>query len=398
MSKSTNMCADWHEVDDSSLEKLLCGLSPEPTPEEEAFFLELTDTTLNSWQEDQVRVPPFSFPKQDSVLAVHWHPEFIPIPLVRERMAAMFPNVKDELCIPTQHNELLELGDYAGVEIDCFSRAFNQKVQLLAHFKAERVREAGVFKNMLSHTYNYRALQLESFLNTLCLGENLEKSCEQLQTAAQLSGADTDVCRFSAFVAIKIRSLIERHRCTIPRSTLKNKLIRDTIDNYREIFGHVFIDRVQSFVREVKAVVKSEFSPEYYYLTSEVIEEVRGLGGCIVIPHPEQFWPILLANYDVDGYEVWNPQSQRYTEFMISVVEEQNKYRPANRRKLLIFMGDDCHFSEKVRPLEVQDPAKAAREVGLQPAWDDLSICKKLIAGKTGRREVINEYKELLNQ
>ena len=59
MSKSTNMCADWHEVDDSSLEKLLCGLSPEPTPEEEAFFLELTDTTLNSWQ---MRLNRFSKP------------------------------------------------------------------------------------------------------------------------------------------------------------------------------------------------------------------------------------------------------------------------------------------------------------------------------------------------
>lgn len=398
MDKTSDMPAQWNEIEESSLDNLLRNFSPEPTLEDEAFFMELINTNLNHWQEEQIRIPPYRCPKQNAVLAVHWHPEFIPIPLVRERMSEMFPNISEELCIPTQHNELLELGDYAGVEIDCFSRAFNQKVQLLAHFKADRVREAGVFKNMLSHTYNYRSLQLDSFLEALCGGEHLEKSSEQLQNAAKLSGADAEVSRFAAFVALKLKSLIEAHRCTISRSTLKNKLIRDLIDRYRDIFGHLFIDRVQSYVREVKTLVKSEFSPEYYYLTSEVIEEIRGLGGCIVIPHPEQFWPILLANYDVDGYEVWNPQSQRYTEFMLSVVEEQNKHRHSNRRKLLIFMGDDCHLSEKVRPLHVQDPAKAAREVGLQPAWDDLSIRKKLIALKSERREVIRDYKELLER
>jgi hypothetical protein len=77
----------------------------------------------------------------------------------------------------------------------------------------------------------------------------------------------------------------------------------------------------------VKALVKVEFSLKYFYRTSEVIEEARALGAGIVIPHPEQFWPILLKEYDVDGIEVWNPQSRRYTEFLISVLNRRNQKR-----------------------------------------------------------------------
>ena len=401
MSKTSNICR-LHSSDLSSCPKepesgnLHRQFSPEPDLEDEKIFSELININLEPWQEEEIRTPPFVCPRQDAVLAVHWHPEFVQIPLVRERMAAMFPNIDTELCIPTQHNELLTLGDYAGVEIDCFSRAFNQKVQLLAHFKADKVEAATTFKQMLSHTYNYRSIQLFAFLEALSGGENLAQATPQLQLTAHHSGADAEVSRFASFIARKLIGLIDTHQATVPDSTLKNKLIRNFIERYRGTFVDVFIDRVQSYVREVKALVKSEFSPEYYYLTSEVIEEIRGLGGCIVIPHPEQFWPILLADYDVDGYEVWNPQSQRYTEFLISVVDTQNKHRSQNRRKLLVFMGDDCHLGEKTLPPQARDPLKAEREVGFQPAWEDMNIRKRLISGKTGRREVIQEYKERL--
>lgn len=377
-------------------EKLLQKIAPEATAEDESVFLELINTTLAPWQEKQVTVPSAIYPAQREIIAVHWHPEYVPMPLIRKRMAAMFPNTEEELCIPTQHNELLELGDYAGVEIDCFSRAFNQKVQLLAHFKADRLREANVFRGMLAHTYNYRSLQLSAFLQALCDGQALDRAPAAVKKASQLSGADFEVTRFAACVAFKLKALIDKYHTAVPREMLKNKLLRNMLDAQRQVFGDIFIDRVQSYARELKALVKENFSSEYYYLTSEVIEEVRGLGGCLIIPHPEQFWPILLAGYDVDGYEVWNPQSHRYTEFLISVVEEQNKYRPPNRRKLLILMGDDCHLSEKTRPLNVQDAAKASREVGLQPAWDEFNIRKKLISAKAGRKEVIEQYKERL--
>jgi hypothetical protein len=53
------------------------------------------------------------------------------------------------------------------VEIDCYSREFRRKVQLLAHFKKENIRDASKFKAMLQHTFKYRSGQLFEFLDTL---------------------------------------------------------------------------------------------------------------------------------------------------------------------------------------------------------------------------------------
>jgi hypothetical protein len=119
--------------------------------------------------------------------------------------------------------------------------------------------------------------------------------------------------------------------------------------------------------------------------------------GCgIVIPHPEQFWPILLADYDVDGYEVWNPQSREYTEFLINVLNRQNRALPADKRRLMVFMGDDTHLGEKAKAPELQKPDKASREVGVQPAWHDLAIRKSLIVADMDRPKVIEEYRARL--
>ncbi len=120
------------------------------------------------------------------------------------------------------------------------------------------------------------------------------------------------------------------------------------------------------------------------------------MGGCVVIPHPEQFWPILLAEYDVDGYEVWNPQSQRYTDFLISVLNRKNSLLSNSEKRLLIFMGDDTHVGEKTRDPKEQEMEKTGREIGVQPAWDDLEIQKTLILGNVDKKRVIEEYRERL--
>jgi hypothetical protein len=370
------------------------SIDPEPTAEDEADFQAIVATELTPEQEDQIRSPGSVHSEQRHTLAVHWHPEFIPLPLVRERMGAMFPAVEEELCIPTQHNELLALNGFSGVEVDCFSSDFNQKIQLLAHFQTDRVARAVTFRDMLDHTRNYRRMQLGSLLDALETKQN--GNGEFARRAAGLSGADGRVVAFAAAVAHKLRSLLERHKAKVARDSLKNKLVRNFLNRKRGVYGDTFVSRVQVYVNEVKTAVKSAFSPEYYYDTREIIEEIRGLGGGVVIPHPEQFWPVLLAGYDVDGYEVWNPQSRRYTEFLISVVAEQNRNRPKHCRELLVFMGDDCHMSEKVLPPAEQDPLKAAREVGLQPAWDDPNIRKKLTADQARRERVVQRYRERL--
>jgi hypothetical protein len=372
------------------------SLDMEPTTEDEGNFLAIVDTRLTPEQEERLRVPDAVYPRQHSTLAVHWHPEFIPIPLVRERMAAMFPAVEEELCIPTQHNELLELDGFSGVEVDCFSEEFSQKIQLLAHFRTEKVAQAAAFRAMLEHTADYRRTQLDCLLEALGGAAQGGRGQPARQAAAQC-GADGRSVAFTAAVARKLRTLIERHRGKMDRHSLKNKLVRNFLNRMRGKYDDIFIDRAQAYVNAVKTAVKAAFPPGYYYGTREIIEEIRGLGGCIVIPHPEQFWPVLLAGYDVDGYEVWNPQSRRYTEFLVSVVAEQNRNRPNNRRELLIFMGDDCHMSEKILPPTEQDPLKAGREVGLQPEWDDLKLRKKLITDQACRACVIRRYTERLS-
>lgn len=55
--------------------------------------------------------------------------------LIVKRIRASFPDSNLDLSIPTRQNELRSLDGYAGVEVDCYSREFNRKVQLLVHFK-----------------------------------------------------------------------------------------------------------------------------------------------------------------------------------------------------------------------------------------------------------------------
>lgn len=369
----------------------LAVTSPEISEDDSRRFFELISTDLMPWQVEQVVTPTDIYARQESLLAVHWHPEFVPMEHIRARVNAMFPNRTEELLIPTQHNELLSWDGHSGVEVDCYSSGFNRKVQLLLHFPDERVRDAGVLKSMLAHTFKYRSGQLFDFMRTITKPDEA-----RIQKAARLSGADADLVEFVRIHVSKIERMLNDNWTEVPRMSVKNKLLRNWFDSLRPELGDMSIDRVQAYLKAVKEIVKQGFDLSFFYRASEVIEEVRGLGGCVVIPHPEQFWPILLRNYDVDGIEVWNPQSQEYTEFLISVVNEQNERRQSGERRMLIFMGDDCHMGEKTKPLNQQDAAKAGREVGLQPAWDDLAVRKRLIVNNISRHSVIKEYRDRL--
>ncbi len=135
-------------------------------------------------QKTRIITPNRIFPHQEAVLAVHWHPEHVPMEWIRQRIDATFPGRKAELIIPTQHNELLSYDDYAGVEVDCYSKGFNQKVQRLLHFEADRVADAPVLKEMLAHTFQYRSSQLFDFTRTLT-----EPKADRLYRAARQTGA-----------------------------------------------------------------------------------------------------------------------------------------------------------------------------------------------------------------
>lgn len=361
------------------------------TEADTALFFQVVSEDLDERQTARVVSPPQVMPRQDTVLAVHWHPEFVPMSLIRQRIDTMFPNKHRELIIPTQHNEITTYGDYSGVEVDCYSRGFNQKVQLLLHLENARLDKAHVLRGMLAHTFEYRSSQLFEFLRAITKPDE-----DILAVAARQTGAGEDLVRFVTVYVRKISELLDIHLSHIPRRSIKNKILRNFFDALREVYGDALIDRAQTFLTAVKRIVKLHFPLRYFYRTSEIIEEARSIGAGIVIPHPEQFWPILLADYDVDGVEVWNPQSQRYTDFLVSVIVERNHRVPPGRRPLLIFMGDDTHMGEKTLPSGSRKIEKEGREIGLQPAWDDLIIAKRLIKAGVSRENVIEEYRSRL--
>lgn len=371
----------------------LNSISPEPTEADQKIYDGLVSVDLTPSQLSRIETPPEVYPKQSDVIAVHWHPEFVPMDAIVRRIDATFPNKKRDLIIPTQHNVLMSLGDYSGVEIDCFSAGFNRKVQLLAHFSTKKVERADVLRAMLAHTFKYRLSQLSEFIDTVLDPAHQDR----LTTAAIKTGADDELIQFVRLHVQKLKTLIEINESRTRPDMLKNKLIRNYFEMLRDRFDDRLIDHAKVFLQTVKKIVKRHFTLRYFYKTEEIIEEVRGLGGGLVIPHPEQFWPILLADYDVDGIEVWNPQSREYTEFLIHSTHNQNKARRSSRRPLLIFMGDDTHFGEKVLEPKHQDPDKAARELGVQPAWDDLSIRKALIVAHADRKNVIESYRSRLD-
>ncbi|EGJ49400.1 hypothetical protein [Desulfocurvibacter africanus] len=370
----------------------LDAIPREVTSWDQEAFLRCTSSELTEVERQRVLVPERSFPQQEEILAVHWHPEHVPMDLIVGRMQKLYPNRGDQLIIPTQHNTLMSLGGFAGVEVDCYSRGFKRKVQLLLHFEEAKVREATVLRNMLAHTFKYRSSQLFEYIQTV-----LDPIFEgRAQRAAGKTNSDEDIVAFTRIHVAKLQQLIENNWAATPKESIKNKLVSNFFEELRALYDDRIVNKAQVFLKAIKEVVKEHFSLTYFYRASEIIEEARSLGAGIVIPHPEQFWPILLADYDVDGIEVWNPQSREYTEFLITAVQRQNRLRGRTDRPVLVFMGDDCHMGEKLKAPELRDPEKGGREVGLQPAWEDLSISKHLIVQGVNRASIIEEYRARL--
>jgi len=353
----------------------------------------IVSTELTPEQRARVADPGASHSQQNEILAIHWHPEWIPQELTAQRVATLYPNANKSLVIPTQHNQILSWNGYSGAEVDCYSSGFNRKVQLLLHFKTESMGEAHILRSMLEHTFKYRTGQLYEFMDTI----TQPALAVRLEQAANDTGSSEEVVAFVRFYTARLRRLVEMNLSDTPPAMIKNKLLTEYIDAQRGRHTDLMVNRAQLLLKAVKAIVKEHFSLSYFFRASEVIEEVRSLGGGVVIPHPEQFWPILLADYDVDGVEVWNPQSREYTEFLIRALTNQNKSRPSGRRQMLIFMGDDTHMSVKLKEPGQVESSKYEREVGLQPAWDEVAVRKSLSLAGASRSQVIDEYQARLN-
>lgn len=366
---------------------------PEVTDWDINIFKDLIRVELTEDERSVIHNPSIILEHETSVLAIHWHPENIPLDDCAIRIQKTFPALHHSLIIPTQHNQLMKYGEYLGVEIDCLSSDFNRKIQLLAHFSTDREPELDIFKSMLEHTVEYRQKQLEYFIDVI-INPRYE---EHFKSALVKIGGEQELADFVKRYTSKLHKMILEMQNSITPIMIKNKLLTNYFVKLKHYYDKLTVNRALALLKELKANVKQSFSKDYFYDTYEVIEEIRGAGGGIIVPHPEQFWPILLSDYDVDGYEVWNPQSREFTEFLIRVVSSKNRSLKPGNRKLLISMGDDTHLGEKIKPYDECDPEKASREIGYQPPWEEMLIKKALMLGKSDKNILINEYKERLN-
>ena len=202
------------------------------SPWDKVTFQQLTTTDLTPQQEAQVVNPAQVRPRQREVLAIHWHPEWVPLALAQARVQATFPTQQHALVIPTQHNELLALDDFAGVEVDCYSQGFNRKVQLLLHFRRERLEQAGSLRSMLKHTQLYRSSQLWELVDSL-RDPKLE---ERLQEAAEETGASQELVDFVRLHSSKFSQMLRDQEQDLAPIMVKNKLISDYFMALRQHF------------------------------------------------------------------------------------------------------------------------------------------------------------------
>lgn len=390
-SKEELMNFNYDELNNKTVRKIVNSAkhNEDITDWDRQTFKEITSTHLSDEQEDTITIPEKTYPYQESILAIHWHPEFIPMRLIAKRVSSMFPNCRKSLIIPTNHNCISSFdNDYYGVEVDCFAEEFNRKVQLLIHFSKDNLKKANVFISMLNHTLRYRSKQFNELVNTI-LDDKLK---DRIEEAVQETGADNELIDFVKCYTKKLKTLVLENKNDLPVEQIKNRLLIYYFEKLLEFYDAHIISQAKNFIKSVKSIVKQQFKCDSFYSVHEIIEEANHIGAGIVVPHPEQFWPILLAEYDVDGYEVWNPQSREYTEFLINIVNRQNRYKRASEKRLLVFMGDDTHMSEKIKDLKIQDKEKVKRELGLQPPRDDFKIQKSLGNADMTRSKIIDEY------
>ncbi|MDR2945328.1 MAG: hypothetical protein LBV79_01080 [Candidatus Adiutrix sp.] len=353
-------------------------------------FNQLTSVELSEEAKALAARPGRTAPEAREYLAVHWHPEWAPLELIQTRLNLAFPHAENFLAIPTQHNKVMSLGPWAGVEADVYDRRYGQKVQLLIHLPASRLARASAFLGMMEHTYNYRARQLMDILARLA---EPDKAVRKAQADLQCSLSDEGIA-MARFYAVRLRALIEQSGILGgPRDEmLKNRLLPDfmaasTPPKQADLLGQAVI-----FAKAVKKIVKADLRPEKFFSPQEVIEEDRSLGAGVIIPHPPLFWPILLSGLDVDGWEVWNPSSPRHTLFLLEAMQRANESRKKARR-LLAFMGDDTHLSAKITPEPGDEKDSARREIGFQPPWTEPDVAAALKDSGQSLTNTLNEYR-----
>ena len=351
------------------------------------LFDGLTSVDLSAEERQRVARPDRTAPEAERFLAVHWHPERAPLELVRQRLETAFPKARDSLIVPTPHNQVAVFGPYAGVEADAYDHSYGLKIHLLFHFSADRLPRAGAFLDMLDRTYRYRARQLLEILDLL--------SGPALFDVPGLPAGELglEARNLARFCALRLRELVDRSGLIgTPRDELlKNRLLPDFM---AALAGrNPCLPPALGVVKAAKKKVKAAFLPANFYAPRELIEEARALGAGVVIPHPPFFWPVLLDDLDVDGWEIWNSSSPRHAEFLALALARANETR-GGRRRLLAFMGDDTHLSSKYRP--AHGGGRDEREIGFQDPWFDPPLARLMAETGQSLAGTLAEYRARL--
>ncbi len=358
--------------------------SVELCEEDWACFRRLTSVELSEAQRRLAARPDRTEPEAEEFMALHWHPEWVPLELIDERLRLAFPEAVRFLAVPTQHNKILSFRGWAGVEADVYDRAYGLKVQLLIHFPADRLPRATALHDMLERTWLYRSRQLMDILEAL--------GTEEQWREAAVGPLGLEAAGLARVSALKLKALIEQSGLMGgPASEmLKNRLLPDFIAA-RQGEDSPLLAAALAVVKAVKKKVKARLRPEAFYSPQELIEEARGLGAGVIIPHPPQFWPILLSDLDVDGWEIWNPSTPNHSLFLLQALTKSNESR-RGRRQLLAFMGDDTHMSAKLRPGGGTEKDSASREIGFQDPWFEPAVASALSACGQSRSRTLSEY------
>ncbi|MGM0656877.1 MAG: hypothetical protein ACQETR_16415, partial [Thermodesulfobacteriota bacterium] len=62
---------------DTSISAVPEKIPREITRDEENIFRQITSRQLTGKERERIKTPPRIYPRQEAVLAAHWHPEFI---------------------------------------------------------------------------------------------------------------------------------------------------------------------------------------------------------------------------------------------------------------------------------------------------------------------------------
>jgi hypothetical protein len=358
------------------------------SPDDWEIFRRLTSTKLTAEERRAAVRPSMRDAKEKCLFAPHFHPEWVPMDLLDERLAKAFPAATERFAVPTQHNVITSMGPWSGVEVDVWSRPCGMKIQLLVHARAGRLEGSATFRSMVERTFRYRELQLLEILELAARPDD--------GTLAELakSGFGEGELQSAARLCARLKAMIDISGVASGPGVamLKNRLATDYIEGKFQGRDPAGLERQLSLVNLLKSRVKARLDPARFQEADELIEEARGLGAGVVVPHPPRFWPALLAELDADGWEVWNPSTPSHAVFLTQCLARRGKIR----RPLLAFMGDDTHMSSKIRLHMVSDKGGGDREIGFQPAWKDPATTAALKAAGQSRRRTMEEYQARL--